>query len=203
MESLRSVKEEIEGQYLRRTQDLEASTRTLEASRATLQAALASMTDAIFISDDQGRFVDLDDAFATFHKFRNKEECGKSLADYPAILDVFLADGSRAPLEQWAVPRALRGETGLGVEYTHPEGHRRGVGRRLGFAPIRNAAGAIVGSVVVGRDISLRKQAEKVARDQEARLRLAVRSANIGLWDWDLATNSVYLARMEEPAGLW
>ena len=90
----------------------------LQESRAKLEAALASMTDAVFISDVRGRFIDFNDAFATFHRFRNKDECAKTFAEYPDILDVFMSDGTRAPLDMWAVPRALRGETVTNAEYT-------------------------------------------------------------------------------------
>jgi hypothetical protein len=34
------------------------------------------------------------------------------------ILDVFMADGTPAPVNMWAVSRALRGETATDVEYT-------------------------------------------------------------------------------------
>ena len=83
-----------------------------------LEAALASMTDAVFVSDADGNFIDFNEAFATFHKFRSKEECAKKLADYPVFLDVFMANGEPAPLDQWAVPRALRGEAATNAEYT-------------------------------------------------------------------------------------
>ena len=87
-------------------------------SRAKLEAALASMIDAVFISDAEGRFVNFNDAFATHYGFKNKDECLKTLAEYPEILDVFMSDGQLAPLDQWAVPRALRGETVTNAEYT-------------------------------------------------------------------------------------
>ncbi len=132
-----------------------------QTNRTKLEAALASMTDAIFISDADGRFIEFNEAFATFHKFRNKDECAKTLAEYPEFLEVYLADGRLAPLEQWAVPRALRGETGESIEYTL---RRKDTGATwvgsYSFAPIRDQAGAVVGSVVVGRDVTERKQAE-------------------------------------------
>ena len=109
---------------------------------------------------------------ATFHKFRNKEECGKTLAEYPAFLDVFLPNGVRAPLEQRAVPRALRGETVTNAEYTL---HRKDTGDTWAgsypFAPIRDKGGKIVGSVVTGRDIAARKQAEAALRQKAEALR--------------------------------
>jgi PAS domain S-box-containing protein len=43
-------------------------------------------------------------------------------------------------------------------------------------------------------DITGRKRADRASRENEARLRLAVAASNIGLWDWDLATNEVYFS---------
>ena len=142
------------------TERRQAEEATL-ASKAKLEAALASMSDAVFISDTEGRFIEFNDAFATFHKFRNKEECAKTFAEYPDILDVFFPSGELAPVEQWAVPRALRGEIVNNAEYTL---RRKDTGETwvgsYSFAPIRDRDGAIVGSVVAGRDITEQKQAE-------------------------------------------
>ena len=135
--------------------DISEQRRTEEAlreSRAKLEAALASMTDAVFISDAEGRFIHFNDAFATFHRFPTREECAKTLAEYPAIIDVFFPDGTLAPLDMWAVPRALRGETASNAEYTL---RRKDTGESwvgsYSFGPIRDRDGRIVGSVVAGR----------------------------------------------------
>jgi PAS domain-containing protein len=90
----------------------------LRQNRAKLEAALASMTDAVFISDAAGQFIEFNDAFATFHRFKKKAECASTLAEYPHIHEVFMADGETVPLDMWAVARALRGETGTNAEYT-------------------------------------------------------------------------------------
>lgn len=131
------------------------------AAETRLAAALESMTDAVFISDTNGNFVEFNEAFATFHKFKSKADCARTLAEYPAFLEVSLPDGSPAPLEQWAVPRALRGETVTGAEYGLK---RKDTGEAwtgsYSFAPIRDRAGSIVGSVVVARDITEKKRAE-------------------------------------------
>jgi PAS domain S-box-containing protein len=158
----------------------------LQTSKARLDAALASMTDAVFISDTAGTFTHFNDAFATFHKFKNKEECAKVLTAYPAFLDVYADTGELAPLEQWAVPRALRGETGSNVEYKL---HRKDTGETwvgsYSFSPIRNEHGAVVGSVVVGRDISEHKKAEEALRHSEEKFR------TVADWtfDWEYWTD--------------
>jgi len=144
---------------------------SLRENRAQLDAALASMTDAVFISNSAGEFIEFNEAFAVFHRFSCKAECARKLADYPAIIDVFMADGEPAPLAMWAVPRALRGETATNAEYTL---RRKDTGETwvgsYSFGPIRDSGGEIVGSVVVGRDITERKRVEDELKRSQARL---------------------------------
>ena len=135
---------------------------TLRESRAKLEAALSSMTDAVFISNNAGEFIEFNDAFATFHKFGNKNECARTLAEYPDFLEVYMENGEKAPMDMWAVPRALRGETATNAEYTL---RRKDTGETwagsYSFSPIRDKDDKIVGSVVVGRDITERKRGEE------------------------------------------
>lgn len=147
--------------------------RALRSSSATLAAALASMTDAVCISDGAGRFVEFNDAFASFHRFKNKAECATTLSDYPDILEVFTTNGEAVPREMWAVPRALRGEVAANVEHTL---RRKDTGETwdasYSFGPVRDEAGVIVGSVVAGRDITERKRAERRIQAQLQHLNL-------------------------------
>ncbi|MBI5519029.1 MAG: PAS domain S-box protein [Desulfovibrio sp.] len=170
-----------------------AAERASLETLAKLEAALASMTDAVFISDEQGHFVHFNDAFATYHKFPDKEKCSRTFAEYPDLLDVYMEDGSPAPVEQWAVPRALRGETASNIVYHL---RRKDTGERwtgsYSFGPIRNAEGRIVGSVVVGRDITESRLAEQTLREMAQRLGMALDSANAGIWEWDLGTDENY-----------
>ena len=142
-----------------------------QASRATLLAALESMQDAVFISDLEGRFIEFNEAFATFHRFKSKEACARTFADYPDLLDVFLPDGRPAPIEQWAVPRALRGEQVAGAEYglRRKDSGESWIGS-YNFGPLRNAEGAIQGSVVVARDVTELKRQQAEIRNLNANL---------------------------------
>ncbi|WP_428561983.1 MAG: PAS domain S-box protein [Solidesulfovibrio sp. DCME] len=153
---------------------------------ATLEAALSSMTDAVFISDAEGHFVHLNDAFATFHKFPGKDACPTVVEAYNDILDVRFEDGSPAPVDRWAVPRALRGETAINAEYRIA---RRDTGESwtgsYSFGPIRDKAGAIIGSVVVGRDVTEQKRLLQELRDSENRFRLLFENAPLAYQSLD------------------
>ena len=163
----------------------------LQKSHTELEAALNSMTDAVFISDTLGNFIEFNDAFATFHKFKNKDECAKTLAEYPEFLDVFMADGTLAPLDMWAVSRALRGEVVTDAEYTL---RRKDTGETwfgsYNFAPIRDKDGTIIGSVVIGRDITERKRAVEDLRQSRADLDRAQAVGQIGSWRLDATGTS-------------
>ncbi len=50
------------------------------------------------------------------------------------------------------------------------------------------------GMAILFSEISQWKQMEYQARESEERLRLAVKSGNVGLWDWDLRTNKVWFS---------
>jgi PAS domain S-box-containing protein len=167
--------------------DQQNAEQELRASKAKLDAALSSMTDGVLISDAAGRFIHINEAFATFHKFRSKEECSVTLEEYPKFLEVLLPHGEPAPLSQWAVARALRGEVATNAEYDlRRKDTAEAWSGSYSFAPIRDKSGAIAGSVVVARDISERKQIEAALRESEMRMSLAIEAANMGLWDWDL-----------------
>jgi PAS domain S-box-containing protein len=138
------------------------------ADREKLDVALASMTDAVFISDANGQFTHINAAFASFHKFKSKEECARKLSDYMEILEISTADGKLVPHDMWSVPRALRGETGTNVEYFL---RRKDTGASwvasFSFSPLRDNYGAVIGSVVVGRDITQQRQLEEQYRQAQ------------------------------------
>ena len=59
----------------------------------------------------------------------------------------------------------------------------------------RAADGSALRMVGANWDITPRKQAEAALHEAEARLRLSVAASNIGLWDWNLARNTVVFSR--------
>jgi len=151
-------------------------------SEATLRAAFATMTDAVCITDIDGGFVEFNEAFASFNRFKSKAECLATLSGYKELFEIFQSDGTELAFEAWPIPRALRGETVVNAEYIIG---RRDTGEKwdgsYSFAPIRDDAGAIVGSVVVGRDITKQKRDLRALDEGDRRYRALFENMNEGL----------------------
>ena len=166
--------------YFRNVTERKRAEEALRDSRAKLQAAMASMNEAVFIADAQGRFTDYSNEFVRYHRFRGDEECSKQIAECPRYLEAFLSDGTPAPPEMWAMPRALRGEAATDVEYML---RRKDTGETwwgsYSFGPIRSKDNEIVGAVVAAREITDRKRAEARLREQAAML-ASVNDAIVG-----------------------
>ena len=144
-----------------REKELLQAKEKAELVSGRLQAALESMTDAVFISDLDGNFIEFNETFATFHRFKSKSECAKTFEEYPLFLEVFLPDGNIVAPKDWVVNKALRGDRGVAEEYILK---RKDSGESwLGsysYSPIRDSKKNIVGSVVTARDITSARKAE-------------------------------------------
>ena len=174
--------------HIQAVQALKASEAQRAVSDLTLHAAIDAMTDAVFISDAAGHFVLFNEAFVTFHRFPSKDACARSLQEYASLFDVYLPSGAPATFEQWAISRALRGETAVDQEY---QLRRTDTGERwigsYNLAPIRDEAGAVVGAVVIGRDITAQKAAADALRASEARYRDLAEQVPEGIFAIDAA----------------
>ncbi len=178
---------EYEGQdssllFLRDITQRRESEKQLRETQAQLQAAIDSMTDAVYISDTQGRFVLINQAFASFYRFGSMEECTLSQQELNGILKKSFPDGTPVPHDQWSVPRALKGETASNDEFIL---HRVDTGHSwdgsYSFSPIQNDQGNITGAVVVARDITEQKQAQRELQKQERLLNLVVQNLPVGV----------------------
>ncbi len=58
----------------------------------------------------------------------------------------------------------------------------------------RDEQGRVATLLGVNFDITEAKRAEATLRESESRLQMATQAANVGLWDWDFASNRVYFS---------
>ena len=164
--------------------DRKRAEQALRESRATIDAALASMTDAVFISDAKGRLIDFNDGFVKYHRFGSRGECSTHISECD-FLDVWMENGRPAPLDMWAVPRALRGEAAINTQYAL---RRRDTGETwtgsYSFGPILDKDGEIIGAVVSARDITEQRRMEEEIRELSQRLSYHVDNSPLAVIEW-------------------
>lgn len=157
-----------------------------------LEAVLAAMSDAIVISDKEGLFIDFNEAFARLNRFESKDACILALPDYSEHFRVTTCDGMLVPPDDWPIPRALRGESGVNVElHVERTDIKKSWIGSFNFAPILVEDGSIAGAVLAGRDVTEVRRAEEHLKNISSRLHLALSSARLGVWEWDIQRNRV------------
>jgi len=92
-----------------------------------------------------------------------------------------------------AIGRAAGGElVRYEVEVQGAQGRRAIIDFSL--KPVRDRAGAIVFLVPEGRDITEAKRAKEALAESEARWSFALTGSDLGVWDWNAATNAVFFS---------
>ena len=138
------------------------------AARARqLEAILEAMTDMVVVHDSQGRVILRNAAAEHIHPL---EWTGDPSQTLPQRGSQFLPrdeQGQPLPVEQWPVQRILHGEELTGIHAVDvlvrlTDGHERLM--NFSGAPIRDANSRVIGSVVLGRDVTERRRLEESER---------------------------------------
>jgi len=112
--------------------------------------------------------------------------------DYGVFRARRLPSGTEIEPEDWALAHTIREGVTIVDELLEIEtfdGRKKII---LNYtAPIVDPDGAIEGAIVVNQDVTDRMRAQEELAEASRRLCEAVRAGNVGLWDWDLATNHV------------
>jgi two-component system, chemotaxis family, CheB/CheR fusion protein len=157
-----------------------------------LSALVGSIRDEVW-------FCDLDKQFtlanpAAVQEFELAPEVGTDVEAFARDLEVLRPDGSPRPVEEAPPLRALAGETIASQEEivrTPATGELRH--REVSASPVRDAAGRIIGSVSVVRDITERKRAEQELKASEERFRALAANADDAIARFDRAGRYVYV----------
>ena len=162
-----------------------AAERKLRESERRYAVTLASIGDAVIATDDQTRVTFLNPVAEVLTGWPQAEATGRPLAEVFHIIN----EETRQPVEDPAA-KVLR--LGIVVGLANHTVLLARDGREVPIddcgAPIIDDRGSITGVVLVFRDTTLRRQAEEAAalRLANARLELALRGSNIGIWEIDM-----------------
>jgi PAS domain S-box-containing protein len=179
-----------------RVRELERECLALRESEARLRAALEVLPAGVWFTDATGRIVLGNGAGQRI--WAGARYVG--VAQYGEYRGWWADTGERIEAEEWALARALKGETSLEevVEIECFDGTRKTI---LNSAvPVRDG-GTIVGAVVVNLDVTAQKRTERELQHSLERLRyhtenspLAVveRSADFHITTWNAAAERVF-----------
>jgi PAS domain S-box-containing protein len=144
-------------------QEIQRLLSAVREEKDRLLSLLNSISDEVWFTDTNRKFTLANPA--ALRAFGLDPTQGIGVEQLAASLEVLRPDGSPRPVEEAPPLRALQGETVRDLEErvrTPGSGELRY--RQVSAAPVRDAQGAIIGSVSVVRDITERKRAEDALR---------------------------------------
>jgi two-component system, chemotaxis family, CheB/CheR fusion protein len=173
----------------------------VRAEKDRLAALVNSMRDEVWLADAQKRFTIANPAALREFALGSGDI---DVERFAASLEVFRADGSLRPVEEAPPLRALRGEVVVAQEEivrSPSTGELRY--RQVNATPVKDASGAIVGSVSVARDITDQKRAAAERERLATQRQLALDAARLGWWHYDPQTGrATYDDRYTEIFGV-
>lgn len=159
----------------------QAEERLFRAS-ALMKAVFESSPIGIATTDAEGCLTSWSPALERLFGWSEQEVLGRQSRIIPA--------GKESGADDlWE--RVMKGESLRGVEVRRCRKDGALVDVQIWGGALRDSAGEIVGTVGIVADIGARKEAEAALRESETRLDLTLRGANLGTWDWNVATGRV------------
>lgn len=154
----------------------------LRESRELLETTLRSIGDAVITTDSQARITFMNAVAEELTGWTLREAVARPLREAFAIVN----ENTRADVEN-PVEKALRAGTVVGLA-NHTVLVRRD-GSEISIddsaAPIRGPSGEVMGVVLVFRDVTSQREAERELRTTEERLSTVVRNAPLILFSLD------------------
>jgi PAS domain S-box-containing protein len=161
--------------------------RTLLLQQAQMKklALVAARTDnAVIITDARGRTEWVNEGFTRITGFTLEELLGRKPGE-------LLQGAGTDPRGVEAMRQAIHRGEGITVELLNYGKSGRPYWNLIEIQPVRDEQGQLVQFVAIESDVTARRELEQQAAWSAEQLRLALESAEDGLWDWDMRTGSL------------
>ena len=163
--------------------DRKRAEAALRRNEQLLQDVLNNTTAVIYVKNADGRYLLINRRFEQLFQLSTDQIVGHT--DHEIFPKNF-ADAFRA--NDVAVL-----ERNIAVEYEeyapHPDGRHTYISIKF---PLCDHTGTPYATCGISTDITERKRLEHTLRIHEQQLRLALASAEVGTWNWDLQTDQIY-----------
>ncbi|MDY7226548.1 ATP-binding protein [Hyalangium rubrum] len=185
---VKAATEEVPTAWERRIprQPLHPEGNILEQQRAFMLALLDADPSLIFVKDRHGRFIFVNKALADSYS---------TTPDAMVLASNSQVHSNAQELKVFDVvdQRVLQTLTPVRVEESVTLRDESVIWYETHKRPLRapNGETFVLGIAV---DITERRRVEKLLHEANQRLEMAVRAGQLGLWDWDVAANTVYFS---------
>ena len=153
-----------------------------------LRATLHSIGDGVLVADARGRVTTLNPVAERLLGFTSAEVEGRRLAEVFRLIDEETREGIEIPFARIMIEGSVLGLARDSL-LVAKDGSALPIDDSV--SPVRGGDGKITGLVIVFRDVTERRRAERAVEESEERLRLAQEAANMGTWDYDIPTGHV------------
>lgn len=168
--------------YGRDVSERKRAEEALQESEARLRKLFENMPVICFTFDRDGRVLSWNMGAEQVYGYSSAEAIGERLE----TLGLFSGAGVGFCAEVLDV--VFSGRSWLQREWQDHDRRGRGGWRVGNLFPLLKASGAVECGVNLSLDVTAQRQAAISLKEREERLALAVRGANLGLWEWDVAT---------------
>jgi PAS domain S-box-containing protein len=178
VESILIARQQAERELLEAKEALERRTEQLEQQREWFEVTLASIGDAVITADMELRVTFLNPVAESMTGWTNQEARGQPLERVFHIVH----EVTRAPVEN-PIASVIQSGSVVGLAYHTSLIARSGTEIAIedSAAPIRDRDGNVVGAVMVFRDVTEQRRADKALRRSEQLLADFFENAAVGL----------------------
>ena len=167
----------------------------LKESEEHLNLIIENLHEGLIVVSPDDRGLHWNRMALELHGYTEQDARMGNLEEIAKDYRLLTREGCSLPLEEWPIPRLMRGESIRDVEVTL-KNVRTNWSRILSYGGtlVKDGTGKTLMGVLTIRDVTERRHAEKAHADAERRLQLAVDIAKLGSWECDLAGQTVYFS---------